>query len=91
MTFLDDKGISVMNWLAKSPDLIPIGHTWNIIYRRIRQWLHYSENVQTLNEALVQKVQMIPEKSIRSMAHRCQESVDNRGGGGGGGGHTSYW
>ena len=35
MTFLHDKGISVMNWLAMFPDLNPIEHTWNIISRRI--------------------------------------------------------
>ena len=36
-TFLDDKGISVMNWLANFPDFNPIEHTWNILSRCIRQ------------------------------------------------------
>ncbi len=35
MTFLDDKSISVMNWLAMFLDLNPIEDTWNIISRRI--------------------------------------------------------
>ena len=39
-TFLDDKGISVMNWLAIFRDLNPIEHTWDILSRRIRQRLH---------------------------------------------------
>ena len=56
MTFLDDKCISVMNWIARSPDLNPIEHTWNILSRRIRQRPHYPENVQTLIKALVQKI-----------------------------------
>ena len=35
MTFLHDKGISVVNWLAMFLDLNPIEDTWNIISRRI--------------------------------------------------------
>ena len=84
-TFLDDKCISVMNWLAIFSDLNPIKHTWNILSRYIRQPPHYPENVQTLIEAMFKKLQMIPQKGIRSMPHRCQECVDDMGG------HTSYW
>ena len=68
-TFLDDKCISVMNWLSRSPDLNPIEHTWNILSRRIHQRPHYPENVQTLIKALVKKLQMIPHKGIMSMPH----------------------
>ena len=82
MTFLDDKSISVMNWLARSPDINPIEHTWNILSRCIRWRPHYPDNVQTLIEALVQ---MIAQKGIRSMPHRCQQCVGERGG------HTHYW
>ena len=33
MTFLGDKGINVMNWLARiCPDLNPLEHTWNILF-----------------------------------------------------------
>ena len=28
MTFLDDEGITVMNWPARSPDLNPIEHAF---------------------------------------------------------------
>ena len=56
MTSLDDKCISVMNWLAISPDLNPIEHTWDILSRRIRQRPHYPQNVQTRIKALVQKL-----------------------------------
>ena len=83
-TFLDDNGISVMNWLARSPDINPIEHTWDILSRRIRQRPHYLGNVQTLIETLVQKLQMIPQNGIKSMPLRYQDCVDDRRG------HTSY-
>ena len=76
-TFLDDKDISVMKWLAIFPDLNPIKRTWNIISRCIRQRPHYPHNVQTLIEAMVQELQMIPQNGIRRMPHRCQECVDD--------------
>ena len=79
-----DKGISVMNWLAKSPDINPIEHTWDVLSRRIRQRPHYPENIthmlQTLIEALIQELQMITQKGIRSMPHRCQDCADDSGG-----------
>ena len=76
----------MINWLAIFPDLNPIEHTWggDILSRRIRQRLHCPENAQNLIEALVQKLQMIPQKGIRGMPLRCQDCVDDRGG------HTRY-
>ena len=85
MTFIDDTGIIVMNWPARSPDLNPIEHTWGILSRRIRQRQHHPENVQTLVDALVQKLQATPLKGIRSVIRHCQECVNDKGG------QTSYW
>ena len=85
MTFINDKGISVMNWIARSPDLNPIEHTWDIRSTRIRQRPPYPEKVQNIVDVLGQKLQIMPQKRTGSMPHRCQECVDDRGG------HTSYW
>ena len=79
-----DACISMMNWPARSPDLNPIEHTWNIISRRIRQRPHHPENLRNLIDALVQEWQTIQQKVIRSMPCRCQECENDRGG------HTSY-
>ena len=85
MAFLGDEVISVMNWSARFPDLNPIEHTWDNISRRIRQRPHHPENVQNLIVALVQELQAIQQKDMRSMPCRCQECVNYRVG------HTSYW
>ena len=82
MTFLDDEAISVMNLPARSTDLDPIEHTLDNLSRRIRQ---RPEKVQNLIDALVQELQAIPQKGIRSMPCRFQECVNFRVG------HTSYW
>ena len=85
MTFLDVKGTSVMNWLTMSPDLNPIEHTWGNRSRHIRQRSYHPENVQNLIDALVLKLQSMPQKGIRIMPGRCQKCRDDRGG------HISYW
>ena len=87
-TFLDDEGINVVNWPARSPVLNPIEHAWDMISRRIRQQQHPPESVQSLTDALVQEWQAIPQNDfrriIRSMPRRCQEGANARGG------HTNY-
>ena len=45
MICIDDTGISVTNWLTRSPNLNPTEHTWGILYRRFRQRPHHPENV----------------------------------------------
>ena len=89
MTFLDDKCIIVMNWPARSSDLNPIEHAWDMLSRRIQRRQHPPDNLQTLIDALVQERQAIPQNDIRriigSMSGRCQECANARGG------HTSYW
>ena len=88
MTFVEDEGITVMDWPARSSDLNPIEHLWDMLSRRVRRRPHPPENVQNLTNALVQEWQAIPQNDIRriirSMPRRCQECVNARGG------HTSY-
>ena len=45
LTFLDDEGISVLNWLTSSADLNPIEHTWGMHSRCIRQRPHHPGKV----------------------------------------------
>ena len=89
MSLLDDECITVMNWAARSTDLNPIEHGWDMLSRRIRRRQHPPDNLQTLIDAIVQEWQAISQNDIRriirSMSRRCQECANARGG------HTSYW
>ncbi|KAI3357649.1 hypothetical protein L3Q82_016055 [Scortum barcoo] len=53
--FLQDEGIDAMDWPARSPDLNPIEHIWDIMSRSIHQRHVAPQTVQELADALVQK------------------------------------
>ncbi|KAL6457486.1 hypothetical protein MHYP_G00344490 [Metynnis hypsauchen] len=86
--FLQDEGIEAMDWPARSPDLNPIEHIWDIMSRSIHQCHVAPQTVQELADALVQVWEEIPQETIRylirSMPRRCREVIQARGG------HTQY-
>ncbi|KAI3363866.1 hypothetical protein L3Q82_001217 [Scortum barcoo] len=55
--FLQDEGIDAMDWPARSPDLNPIEHIWDIMSRSIHQRHVAPQTVQELADALVQVTQ----------------------------------
>ena len=61
LTFLDDEGISVMNWPTSSANLNPLERTWIIPPRRIRQRSHHPGNLENLIDAQVQELLTMPE------------------------------
>ncbi|KAI4872445.1 hypothetical protein NFI96_033688, partial [Prochilodus magdalenae] len=52
--FLQDEGIEAMDWPARSPDLNPTEHIWDIMSRSIHQCHVAPQTVQELADALVQ-------------------------------------
>ncbi|KAI3365408.1 hypothetical protein L3Q82_010493, partial [Scortum barcoo] len=54
--FLQDEGIDAMDWPARSPDLNPIEHIWDIMSRSIHQ-----------RHVAPQTVQEIPQETIRHL------------------------
>ncbi|KAL0174413.1 hypothetical protein M9458_030381, partial [Cirrhinus mrigala] len=76
-----DEGIDAMDWPARSPDLNPIEHVWDIMSRSIHQRHVAPQTVQELADALVQET---IHHLIRSMPKRCREVIQARGG------HTHY-
>ncbi len=87
--YLEQKGIDVMEWPARSPDLSPIDHLWDILQRRVSGCQNPPATVQALTAALREEWNGINQVSVRhliqSMPRRCQQCIQSRGG------HTSFW
>ena len=86
--FLDEQGISRMNWPAVSPDLNPIEHMWDILGRRVTPRLNPDSTVNDLKVILVEEWSQITiqqvDRLIGSMRRRCTECIEAAGG------HTHY-
>ena len=82
--FLDDEGIDAIDWPSRSPDLNPIEHLWDIMYRCIRRCQVSPQTVQELTDALIQVWEEIPQDTIcrliRTMPRRCLGCILARGG-----------
>ena len=87
--YLVDEGIDTIEWPSWSPDLNPIEHLWDIMFRSIRRRQVAPQTLQELTDALRQIWEDIPQDTIRclirSMPRRCQACIQARGG------HTRYW
>ena len=87
--YLEDEGIDTIEWPSRSPDLNPIEHLWDIMFRSIRRRQVAPQTLQELTDALRQIWEDIPQDTIRrlirSMPRRCQACIQARGG------HTRYW
>ena len=86
--YLEDEGIETIEWPSRSPDLNPIEHLWDIMFRSIRRRQVAPQTVQQLRDALTQIWEEMPQDTIRrlirSMPRRCQACIQACGG------HTRY-
>ena len=87
-TFLQQQGVVRMNWPARSPDLNPIEHAWDVLGRRVRALNPPAATLQELGQHLQQEWQAIPQATLRglveSMRRRCTAVLNVNGG------HTRY-
>ena len=86
--FLQDRNVSVLPWPAKSPDLNPIEHVWDLLDRRVRARAIPPRNVWELAGALVEEWGNISQQElanlVQSMRRRCTAVLNAAGG------HTRY-
>lgn len=86
--YMEDEGIETIEWPSRSPDLNPIEHLWNIMFRSIRRRQVAPQTAQQLRDALTHIWEEMPQDTIRrlirSMPRRCQACIRARGG------HTRY-
>ena len=82
--FLQQNNVDHLDWPARSPDLSPIEHAWDILGQRVRQRVPRPRTLQALGAALQEERTWIPQlqiaRLIRSMRHRCVACIDATGG-----------
>jgi transposase len=54
-----------MEWPERSPDLNPIEHLWDILYRCLTTMDHPPQTIQELENSLVEHWNAIPQATIR--------------------------
>ena len=81
--YLEQATIVRMEWPARSPDLNPIEHAWDMLQTAVSSRPVQPASVQELRQALLEEWDQIPQYKIRrlisSMRRRCQAVIGARG------------
>ena len=79
--FLQRSGVVVMDWPAQSPDLNPIEHLWEVLFRKVENKKPSNLNAlwQLLQEAWVDIPAATIQKLVHSMPARCAAVVKAKG------------
>ncbi|GBO00182.1 Transposable element Tc1 transposase [Araneus ventricosus] len=82
-SYLESETIPQMAWPAKSPDLNPIEHVWDMLRRRIAGRSAPPGPLHELQQALLQEWVLLPQKAtnytIASMPRHCQACISAKG------------
>ena len=86
--YLAANNVQVMDWPARSPDLNPIEHIWDLLDRRLRNARNPPQTVAALRQEVVRQWNLLAQNEIRryigSMRRRCEAVIEAEGG------HTRY-
>ncbi|KAJ4441837.1 hypothetical protein ANN_11696, partial [Periplaneta americana] len=81
--YLQEVGIHVLPWPARSPDINPIEHVWVMLGQRVKNRRPRSESLQELRRALGEEWELIPQEDIanqiESMPRRMDAVIQARG------------
>ena len=87
MDVLNNNNVQLLEWPARSPDLSPIKHMWDVLGCRVRE-RHNVNNVRDLERALHREWNNIPmaevNRLVPSMRRQCLAVIASNGG------HTQY-
>jgi len=72
--FCSSHSIRRLDWPSRSPDLNPIEHLWDLMKRRISKRGHI-DSLKSLEEAIVEEWNAIPESIINSLIDSMQRRV----------------
>lgn len=82
-SYLTDVGVQKLPWPARSPDMNPIEHVWDMLKRRVRALPNPPETLRELKTVLVmvwEEISQIEIKNIlQSMPDRMQAVINARG------------
>lgn len=82
--YLEEVGVETLNWPARSPDINPIEHIWDVLGRQLRKTRPPPMTLGEVQEALIQLWNALDQEEIRrlflSMRRRCEAVVRSRGG-----------
>lgn len=82
--YLEEVGIRVMSWPARSPDLNPIEHMWDTLKQKVRARNPVPTTLGELETAIREEWNRIPQETIkvliRSLKRRMQAVIRARGG-----------
>ena len=81
--YLKQATIVRMEWPARSPDLNPIEHAWDMLQTAVSSRPVQPASIQELRQALLEEWDQIPQYKIRrlisSMRRHCQAVIEARG------------
>lgn len=65
--FLRRSAITTLPWPARSPDMNPIEHVWDILGRRVRERVPPVQNLAQLEQALHEEWRRLPQRHIQRL------------------------
>ena len=82
--YLNHVNIPVMQWPARSPDMNPIEHVWDLLKRSVKSRMPPPNNLSEMRNVLLEEWQRLPQETIdniiNSMPRRMETFVRARKG-----------
>ncbi len=75
--FLQQEGITRMEWPACSPDLNPIEHLWDQLGRAVQTRLHAQSTLADLRRILVEEWDRLPQHRVQRLVHSMRRRCDS--------------